>query len=124
MLDKELTYVVIGVSSDQRKYGYQVFKDLLDSGYNVKAVNPKRISILNQTVFSSVIDIIPQPDVIIFVVPPVTTLKILKEIKDLDIKQVWFQPGSESLEVIKYCQAEHIKYIANACIMVKRKEKN
>ncbi len=124
MIDKNLNYAVVGASADRSKYGYQVFKDLLDNGYKVKPVNPKKTKILDQLAYASLADIIPKPDVAIFVVPPNITLQILDDVKKLKINLVWFQPGSESEAAIKFCRDMHIEYVANACIMIKRLAKN
>lgn len=121
MINKNSTYAVVGASSNPEKYGYKVLNDLLAGGYKAIPVNPKRGEILGQAVFASLSEIIPKPDVVIFIVPPEIAVSILKEAKTLGITKFWFQPGSESLEAEKYCQENKLEAVFNACIMLKRK---
>jgi predicted CoA-binding protein len=36
----------------------------------------------------------------------------------LNIRNVWFQPGSESEEAVDFCKKNNINYVAKACIMI------
>lgn len=46
MIDKNFIYAVVGASNNEEKYGYKVFKDLLDAGYKVLPINPSEKEIL------------------------------------------------------------------------------
>lgn len=124
MIDNKSTYAVIGASNDQEKYGYKVMKDLLDGGYRVIPINPKGEEILGQKTYVSVAEVPQKIDVAVMVVPPEVGLKVLPDIRTAGIKMVWFQPGSESEAEFDYCKGNGIQYVANACIMVKRKDTN
>jgi len=54
------------------------------------------------------------------VVPPKVTEKIVEECKDLGIKRVWMQPGSESEKAIKFCEEHGINVTYNACFLIDR----
>ncbi len=41
MISKDYTYALVGASNTPEKYGYKVFKDLLEKGYYIFPVNPK-----------------------------------------------------------------------------------
>ncbi|HRO65913.1 MAG TPA: CoA-binding protein, partial [Candidatus Dojkabacteria bacterium] len=99
----------------------RVFKDLTSAGYDVYPVNPNETEILGHKVYTQLSDINEKIDVVIFVVPPHVTLEVLKEVNELGIKNVWFQPGSESPEALEYCETNDIKSIHDACIMIERK---
>lgn len=120
MINKKLHYAVVGVSSNTNKYGYIVFKDLLAAGYKVYGVNPRGENILGQKIYKSLDEINHKIDVAIFVVPSAVTLSILPSLKNLNIKNIWLQPGAESDEIIAYCQKNNINYTANSCIMIER----
>lgn len=120
-IDKNNVYAVIGVSKNPEKYGHKVFKDLTSAGYDVYPVNPNETEILGHKVYTQLSDINEKIDVVIFVVPPNVTLEVLKEVNELGIKSVWFQPGSESPEAIEYCKINKIESIHDACIMIERK---
>ena len=121
MLDEKYTYAVIGASNNPAKYGHQVLKDLLNNGYKAIPINPKEKIILGQKAYSNLSGLKQKIDVAIFVVPPKITEKILKTIKNYNITKVWLQPGSESETAVKFCQANNINCIHNACIMLEKK---
>lgn len=121
MISKKNIYAVVGVSENSKKYGHRVYKDLLNGGYHVYAIHPELHSLFDKPVYPRITDVPEDIDVVIFVVPPSVVLKVLEEVKLLGIKQVWFQPGSESPEAIAFCINNKIKYTNDACIMVERK---
>ena len=40
-LDKKNVFAVVGASRDPKKYGYQMYKDLKEAGYEVYPVNQR-----------------------------------------------------------------------------------
>ena len=123
MIDKNKNYVVIWVSENQEKYWYKVFKDLLENNYKVWWVNPKWGILLWAEIKESLEDIKEKIDIVIFVTPPIITETVLTRVKELNIQEVWFQPGAESEKSIQFCEKNNISYTANACIMIQKKTK-
>ncbi len=121
MINKNYTYAVVGASNDSSKYGNKVFLDLLEGGYRVIPINPKEAKIAGEKVYRTLSDFEGVIDVVIFVVPPAVTEKVLAEVLSLEIKNVWMQPGSESDEALEFCKKNNIRAISNSCIMVQRK---
>ncbi|MEI7558213.1 MAG: CoA-binding protein [bacterium] len=122
MIDKKLSYAVVGASNNEEKYGYKVFKDLLDAGYKVLPINPTEKKILNKKVYATLSEVKKKIDVVIFVTPPAVTEKVLEEVKILEIKNVWLQPGAESDKAIDFCKKNIIECVHDACIMIQRKK--
>lgn len=122
MIDKNSTYAVVGVSANTDKYGYKVFKDLLEAGYRVFGVNPKGGEILSQKIYESLGDLPTLPDFAVLVTQPEVSEKIVEEAIGLGIKSIWLQPGSESELAISRCRDAGINCISQACIMIKRNE--
>jgi hypothetical protein len=120
ILSQDKTYAVVGASTDPDKYGYQVFQDLLQSGFQAVPINPNANKLLGKKVYASLDKCPQQIDVVVFVVPPSITEKVLKQVKTLGINQVWMQPGSESQSAIEFCRKNDIAVVAHACIMRKR----
>ena len=120
MISKKFTYAVIWASNNQEKFWFKVFQDLLNNWYKVIPINPNEDKILGEKCYAELSDYKWKVNVGIFVVPPQITEKILKEIKNLNIKNVWFQPWSESPSAIKFCEENQINYTANACIMIEK----
>lgn len=123
MISKDATYAILWASNNTEKYGYKVFKDLLDAGYKVIAINPNEKKILNQKVFPNISNYKEKIDIVIFVVPPKVTEIVLHEIMKNKISHVRMQPWSESDVAINFCKQNKINYIANACIMIEKQKK-
>lgn len=121
-LKKQNVFAVVGVSINPEKYGHQVYKDLKEAGYVVYAINPNIDEVLGDQCYNSLSDLPEKPDVVDTVVPPEVTEEIVKECKELGIKRVWMQPGSESENAIRFCEENDINVVHDVCVMVKRRE--
>lgn len=121
-LRKQNIFAVVGVSINPEKYGHQVYKDLKEAGYVVYAINPNIDEVLGDQCYNSLSDLPEKPDVVDTVVPPEVTEEIVKECKELGIKRVWMQPGSESENVIRFCEENDINVVHDVCVMIKRRE--
>ncbi|MGQ9543664.1 MAG: CoA-binding protein [Candidatus Bathyarchaeia archaeon] len=95
-LDKKNIFAVVGASRDPQKYGYQVYKDLKNAGYEVYPVNPNADEILGDQCYPSLENLPRKPNVVDVVVPPKVTEEVVKTCEKLGITKVWMQPGSES----------------------------
>ena len=58
------------------------------------------------------------PDIIDFVVPPRVALSESKRLESKGYDNFWFQPGSESDELIEFLKSTKLNYLINECIMV------
>ncbi|MGM0439198.1 MAG: CoA-binding protein [Patescibacteria group bacterium] len=116
-LNKENIFAVVGASDDHDKYGYKVFKKLKNKGYEVFPVNPNCEEILGQKTYNTIKDLPKKPDVVETVVPPKVTERIAKQCKEMGIKKVWMQPGSESKKAIDFCHQNNIEVIHNKCVI-------
>ena len=112
------TVAVVGATDNPGKYGYVIYRDLKRKGYAVFPVNPRRETVDGDQAFPSLRELPDKPTIVNIVVPPKTTLEVLKVCKDLGLENVWLQPGAESPEALAYLQQHGFNYLANACIMV------
>ncbi len=115
------SYVVVGSSQDKAKYGHRVYRDLLNAGWSVYPINPRDGKLLGNKVYTSLQEIPEKIDVIVMVVPPQVSEKIVLQAKQLGIDKIWFQPGSESEEALEFCRKQGISYQTDACIMMERR---
>jgi len=120
-LNKRNIFAVVGASRDPKKYGYQVYRDLKEAGYEVYPVNPNADKILGDRCYPDLGDLSTKPDIVDVVVPPKVTEKIVKTCKRLRITKVWMQPGSESENAIKFCHENDIDVVYGVCVMVERR---
>lgn len=119
LIGKNSVIAVAGVSLDPRKFGYKVFFDLLNKGYQAFAVHPDGGLADGRIRYPSVRDLPQKPDLLVLVTPPQASEKIILEAVGVGINQVWFQPGSENQEAIRLCEENRIGYRAKSCIMLK-----
>ena len=117
-LNKNDRIAVIGVSDNPSKFGHKVYFDLISKGYQVYAVHPDEGEVLGFKRFKKLSDLPVVPDVVNIVTQPSITEAIVRECKELGIKKVWMQPGSESEEAIAFCRDNEIEALHSACIMV------
>ncbi len=117
-INKKYLFAVIGASTNHDKWGWKVFNSLINEDFKVVPINPNYKVIDRFTCYPNLKSVPVKPDVVITVVPPEVTLKILMECKELGINKVWMQPGSESSEAVKFCDSNGIKVIYNACFIV------
>jgi len=123
-LDKRNVFAVVGASRDPQKYGYQVYRDLKNAGYKVYPVNPNAQEVLGDKCYPSLKELPEKPDVVVTVVPPQVTEEIVKACKELGIRKVWMQPGSESEDAVRYCKENDLEVVYNVCIMIQRRKSN
>ncbi len=111
-------FAVVGASSNEKKYGNIIFKNLVSRGYKVYPVNPRLDMLDGVKAYPSVSAIPEKVDVVDVVVPPNLTEELVKECKKLGITRVWMQPGAESDAAVKYCKDNGIGVIYGACVMM------
>ena len=123
-LNRDNIIAVIGVSTNPGKWGWKVYQKLKSAGFSVYAINPKHKRISNDACYPNLQASPKKPDVVVTIVHPKITEKIVKQCKDLKIDKIWMQPGSESKKAIIFCKNNNIKVIANACFVVDSFDKN
>lgn len=111
-------FAVVGATDDKNKFGYKIFMNLKNRGYEVYPVNPKLKVLEGVTSYNKISDIPVKVDVVDFVVPPLVTETILKECRRLGLSRIWLQPGSESMAAIKFCNENNMKVVHDLCVMM------
>lgn len=117
LADPDTTVAVIGASDNRAKYGSIIYRDLKSRGYRVFPVNPNRQTVDGDTAYPNLSSLPEPPDIIDLVVPPEVGRVVLEEADRLGYKRVWFQPGSESRELLSFAHQRGFDLI-EACIMV------
>lgn len=120
LLNRDDTLVaVVGATDDPSKYGSVIYRDLKNKGIGVVPVNPNRTTVDGDPVFGSLAALPSAPTIVNIVVPPESTLQVLKAALHLGYTNVWVQPGAESAEVMAFLTENDFNYLANSCIMVR-----
>jgi len=109
---------VVGASTNPSKWGKKIYDELKSAGFKVYAVNPKYARIGDDKCYPGLKSLPEKPGLVLTVVPPKVTEQVVKQCKELGVNRVWMQPGSESEKAIKYCEANKINVVYNACFVV------
>lgn len=118
----ERVWAVVGVSTDRRKFGNIIFRDLRRAGYQVYGVHPSGEAVEGETIYRSLAELPEKPAVVDVVVPPKVTEEVVRECHELGLTRVWMQPGAGSRAAIAYCHDHGIEVIANGpCAMVEKR---
>ena len=111
-------FAVVGATTDTKKYGNEIFRNLTSRGYEVYPVNPRLKELEGTKCYPSLSNIPVKVDVVNFVVPPPVTEEILKECKELELDRIWLQPGSESEAAVAFCDENNLKVVHGVCVML------
>lgn len=111
-------WAVVGAHPKPEKYGYKIYKKLLDYDYDVSAVNPVYDTIDGAKTFKSLKDIKEEITCVNVVVNPERAMDVVKDAIELGIKNIWFQPGAFNEEVIDYAENAGLNVVFHACVLV------
>ena len=91
---------IIGASSDRSKFGNKAVRAYRKRGWVVYPVNPKEAAIEELTAYKSITDV-PRPlDRVAMYLPPQAGLTIIADIAVVQADELYFNPGSESPELL------------------------
>jgi predicted CoA-binding protein len=112
------TVAILGASRNRRKYGNKSVRAHVQQGYEVFPVNPHAAEIEGLKAYPDLASVPVKPlNRISVYLPPEVAVGLLEEIQKRGAKEVWFNPGSDSPEVVD--RAEELGLdIIRACSIV------
>ncbi|TVR42589.1 MAG: CoA-binding protein [Bacteroidia bacterium] len=116
--DKSQLLALVGVSSDTKKFGNQVFQFLHKHGYEVFPVHPRAKSINGVKCFNCITELPPNIDRAIVITPPAETDGVLKQLAAHGIMEVWVQQLSQSADSKNVSESLGLKTIFNRCVFM------
>lgn len=117
------TWAVVGATDNKEKFGYKIFKVMLEAGLQVYPVNIGVQEILGQKCYPTLKDLPVKPEAVDLVVPPRVGEQIVRECAELGIKNVWLQPGADTQPVVNLAKELGLTVVDHACIMVELRNK-
>ena len=108
---------VIGASNDRRKFGNRAVRAYRQQGYTVIPINPHEREVEGLATYASVLDVPGPIDMASFYVPPEIGERVIAEVAQKQIAEVWLNPGAESDELIARARALALRPIV-ACSIV------
>ncbi|PYR46558.1 MAG: CoA-binding protein [Acidobacteria bacterium] len=98
---------VIGASNNRQKFGNRAVRAYTREGYTVIPINPHEDVIEGLRAYASVLDVPGPIDMASFYVPPEIGERVIEEVAQKQIPEVWFNPGAESDALV--ARARHLK---------------
>jgi len=112
-------YGVVGASTNRDKYGNKVLRCYLQNGYQAIPVNPKEKEIEGIPCVATVLDLPDDVSSISVITPPAVTEKVVEMAIQKGIRNIWMQPGAESIAAVNMCLENNINVIADgSCLLV------
>jgi len=108
---------VIGASSDRRKFGNRAVRAFRQQGYTVIPINPHETTIEGLPAYPSVLDVPDSIDMATVYLQPDAGIRVMDEIAQKRIPEVWLNPGADADEVIARARALDLKPIV-ACSII------
>jgi uncharacterized protein len=108
---------VIGASNNRRKFGNRALRAYRDQGYTVVPINPHETEVEGLRSYRSILDVPGPVDMASFYVPPDVGEKVIAEVAQKGVAEVWLNPGAESDDLIARARALSIRPII-ACSIV------
>ena len=105
---------VIGASNDRRKYGNKAVRAFRAQGYTVYPINPHEVAVEGVSAYASITDVPDAVEMATMYVPPEMGMTVIDDLARKGVKEVWFNPGSESPELVARASALGLQAI-EAC---------
>ena len=112
------SFALIGASSQKKKFGNEILKQLLIRGINVMPIHKTADLIEGAKCFKTLKSLPAKPEGVILVIPPSEVEKVVVDINEIGIKNVWMQQGAESNKAIEYCVSNGIKVVSKNCMLM------
>ena len=108
---------VVGASHDRRKFGNKAVRAFLHRGYDVIPINPGGGEIEGLVTYASVLDV-PRPiEMATVYVQPAVGVRLMAEIADKGIEEVWLNPGADEHSVVARARALGLDPIIDCSIV-------
>ena len=108
---------VVGASNNREKFGNRAVRAFVREGYTVIPINPHETQIEGLRAYASVLDVPGTVDMASFYVPPHVGERLIAEVAQKGIPEVWLNPGAESDALVERARSLSITPIV-ACSIV------
>ena len=95
------TVAVIGASSNRGKYGNIALRAFARQGFAVLAINPNEHEVEGYRTYRSVLDVPGTIDIATVYVPPEIGIKVVDELAQKGVGEVWLNPGADGDDVVR-----------------------
>ena len=94
------TVAVIGASSNRQKFGNRALRAFERQGFTVIPINPNQPEVEGHKTYASVLDVPGSIDMATVYVPPRYGVRIMDQLAEKGVPEVWLNPGADGPEVV------------------------
>ncbi len=109
---------VAGVSRDSKKFGFQVFKLLKDSGVDVYPINPGADQIDGTPCFRSIGSLPADVNSLVILTPKKQTDAVVAEAITKGIGNIWIQQMCDTPGAIELARSSSINLVTGECLFM------
>ncbi|MEI8201500.1 MAG: CoA-binding protein [Bacteroidota bacterium] len=115
---KSQNIAVVGVSRNPKKFGYMIYKALLDKGYNCYPINPNMESLEGKTCYKDLFSLNEPVDACVIITGKASTDSILKQAVEKGLTNIWIQQTSETPYVKEFAKSSPMNIIYGKCMLM------
>jgi uncharacterized protein len=109
---------IAGVSRNEKKFGFHVFKHLREKGFEVYPINPAADEIAGVPCFRSVGALPLNVHNLLVVTPKKETKEVVAEAIAKGIDNIWIQQMSDTPEALELARSRPVNLVAGECIFM------
>jgi uncharacterized protein len=94
------TVAVIGASNNRDKFGNKALRAFEHQGYTVIPIHPTEAQVEGHKTYASVLDVPGAIDLATVYVSPRVGVKIMEQLAQKGVPEVWLNPGADGPEVV------------------------
>jgi predicted CoA-binding protein len=111
------TVAVIGASNDRHKFGNKALRAFARRGYAVIPINPNEAEIEGHKTYATVLDVPGAIDLATVYVQPHVGVKIMDQLAQKGVPEVWLNPGADGADVVARARALGLSTV-QACSII------
>lgn len=116
---KGRTFAVAGASTNQAKFGNQVFRALLKSGRTTFPLNPRASKVEGRVAYATIADLPETADCVAVITPPEITRQVVQQAIECGVQHLWIQPGAQHPEASKAALAAGLTVVDDgSCLLI------
>lgn len=110
--------IIAGASRNPKKFGGQVFNELLKKGFSLYPLHPEAEQIQGITCYKSLDDIPEMPEYLYIVTPKKETYAIVEQAVNHGIRNIWIQQQSDTKEAVELARRHNAELITGHCMFM------
>ena len=109
---------VVGVSRSGKGFGASAFRTLKGNGLDVTPINRSGGLIDGIPLVNSLRSLAGKIDGVVIVTPPDQSVSVIDDAIAAGVRQIWFQPGSDSPDAFLSCNEAGLSYVHKECVLM------